>query len=147
MNGARERLKRWMELWRLTDNVYTEYLRRWELTLNEYLVLDSLREFPDGMQPAQLAERFGIQRQLITAILNKLEGRGFILRRESRTDHRRKIIRLNPAGRSFAEEVCGAVEQLDLHGLDSLSDSECEKLLEYTERFYRAIQERAGQTG
>ena len=106
MTGGREYQKRWMELWRLTDNVYTMYLRRWELSLNEYLVLESLREFPKGMQPAQLAERVSIQRQLVTIILNKLEERGFILRRESRTDHRRKIIRLNPAGRVFAEEVC-----------------------------------------
>lgn len=145
MTGGREYQKRWMELWRLTDNVYTMYLRRWELSLNEYLVLESLREFPKGMQPAQLAERVCIQRQLVTIILNKLEERGFILRRESRTDHRRKIIRLNPAGRVFAEEVCGSVEQLDLHGLEVLSDSEREKLLEYTERFYLAILERAGK--
>ena len=145
MTGGREYQKRWMELWRLTDNVYTMYLRRWELSLNEYLVLESLREFPKGMQPAQLAERVSIQRQLVTIILNKLEERGFILRRESRTDHRRKIIRLNPAGRDFAEKVCGSVEQLDLHGLEVLSDSEREKLLEYTERFYLAILERAGK--
>ena len=78
MTGGREYQKRWMELWRLTDNVYTMYLRRWELSLNEYLVLESLREFPKGMQPAQLAERVSIQRQLVTIILNKLEERGFI---------------------------------------------------------------------
>lgn len=146
MTAGREYQKRWMELWRLTDNVYAVYLRRWGLSLNEYLVLESLREFPKGIQPAQLAERVSIQRQLVTIILNKLEERGFILRRESRTDHRRKIIRLNPAGCAFAEEVCGAVDQLDLYGLNALSDSERENLLAYSERFYLAIQERAGKT-
>jgi len=139
MSDSKTLLKEWMELWRLTDNVYTQYLKRWNLSLNAFFVLSWLRENPDGVEPAQLADKVNIQRQLVTIILRDFESRGLILRKEQKADHRRKRILLSKQGVLFANEVCEASDTLDLHGLAAFTPAEQEKLLEYSRRFYNAI--------
>ena len=139
MSTDRTLLSEWMELWRLTDNVYTVFLKRWNLSLNAYFVLTWLRDNPAGVEPARLADLVNIQRQLVTIILRDFEARGLILRRERSSDHRRKLILLSAAGRDFADEVCGAVEEMDLQGLAAFSLEEQQRLVEYSKRFYGAI--------
>ncbi len=134
-------LKEWMELWRLTDNVYTRFLKRWNLSLNAYFVLTWLRDNPDGVEPARLADLVNIQRQLVTIILRDFESRDMILRRERSEDHRRRCIRLSASGRLFADEVCGAVDEMDLRGLAAFSLEEQRRLVEFSQRFYDAIRD------
>ena len=94
---------------------------------------------PDGVKPAQLADKVNIQRQLVTIILRDFESRGLILRKEQKADHRRKRILPSKQGVLFANEVCEASDTLDLHGLAAFTPAEQEKLLEYSRRFYNAI--------
>ena len=110
-NKEKELLRRWMALWAEIDKTYIGFLKRWDLSLNAYWVIEYLHNHPQGAEPAELADRINVMRQLITIILNDLEKRGFLLRRESELDHRRRIIRLSPDGELFAREVCDAMEQ------------------------------------
>lgn len=141
LKDNKERLTQWMELWRLTDNVYTTFLKQWKLSLNEYFVLRCLFENSDGVEPKKLADFVNIQPQLVTIILRHFERRNFISRHENSQDHRRKSIILTSIGVEFAKKVCLASDQLDLYGLSAFSEEEQTKLLEFSERFYQTLRE------
>ncbi len=134
-------LKEWLELWRLTDNVYISLLKRWNLSRNAYFVLAWLHDHPEGVEPAQLADRANIQRQLVTSILRDLESRELISRQEQKSDHRRRLITLTPAGHAFAGQVSLAMDNIDLQGLAAFTEHEQRQLVEYSRRFYQAIRE------
>lgn len=143
----KELLRRWMALWVEIDKTYIGFLKRWDLSLNTYWVLEYLRLHPEGAEPAELADRINVMRQLITIILNDLEQRGFLLRRESEQDHRRRIIRLSPCGEEFAREVCEAMDQFDLESLSAFTPEERERLVEDSRRFCDALKSAAARRG
>lgn len=142
-NREKELLRRWMALWVEIDRTYIGFLKRWNLSLNAYWVIEYLHNHPQGAEPAELADRINVMRQLITIILNDLEQRGFLLRRESTLDHRRRIIRLSPCGEEFAREVCEAMDQFDLESLSAFTPEERERLVEDSRRFCEALKKAA----
>lgn len=129
-------LREWLELWRESDRVYARFLKRWDLSLNEYFILRWLYENPEGMEPAQLADAATVQRQLVTGILREFEKRKLILRKDHPTDLRRRIILLTETGQEFAKKVIQAIDELDLKALSTLTDEEQLRLMEYTRKFY-----------
>lgn len=133
-------LKRWKEVWALTDRVYSAFMKNMGLTGNEYLILEHLYEHEEGAEPAVLAETARIQRQMTTFILRTFEEHGWIEREENKQDHRRKTIRLTARGREFAADCCHAVGALDEAGLAVFSAAEQRQHLDYSTRFYEAIQ-------
>ena len=146
-NKEEELLRRWMALWVEIDKTYIGFLKRWELSLNAFWVIEYLRNHPQGAEPAELADRINVMRQLTTIILNDLEKRGFLLRRESAQDHRRRIIQLLPRGEEFAAEVCDAMEQFDLESLSAFTPKEQERMVEDSRRFCNALKSAAANHG
>lgn len=139
MNESGKRLREWLEIWRQADYVYVRFLKRWNLSMNEYFVLRLLHESPQGREPARLAEAAGIRRQLVASILREFESRGLILRQDHPTDLRRRVIVLTETGRDFAGRVIREIDDLDLKGFSGLSQEEQEKLIEYSRRFFEAL--------
>lgn len=135
-------LSQWMEIWRQTDLAYIRFLKRWELSLNEYFIMRWLYETPEGMEPAQLAEVTGVQRQLVSIILRGFEKRNLIFRENDKKDLRKTRIFLTGDGHRFAREVVEAVDELDLYGLSFFTPTEQELLLNYSTLFYFAIRSR-----
>ena len=74
-NKEKELLRRWMALWAEIDKTYIGFLKRWDLSLNAYWVIEYLHNHPQGAEPAELADCINVMRQLITIILNDLEQR------------------------------------------------------------------------
>lgn len=125
------------------DSVYVLVLKRWNLTMNSYLALESLRENPDGVEPAQLAQTLGILRQSVTAILNDFDRQELIDRKERPTDHRRKIVQLNEKGQLFAEQVHAVVSELDCRGMLAFTPIERRQMIAFHQRFYDAVRDAA----
>ena len=144
-NKEKELLRRWMALWAEIDKTYIGFLKRWDLSLNAYWVIEYLHNHPQGAEPAELADRINVMRQLITIILNDLEKRGFLLRRESELDHRRRIIRLSPDGELFAREVCDAMEQFDLESLSAFTPAEKNDIAENLGEIWGVNQNQAAE--
>ncbi len=132
-------LRRLITLFQQTNENYVVFLKKWNLSSNTYWVLEYLYHNPQGAEPAELADAVGVMRQLITIILNDLEKRGCILRKESKDDHRRRKIMLSKHGQSFAREVCDAVDELDLQSLSTFSEEERNLILEHSQRFCDAL--------
>ena len=144
-NSEKELLRRWMALWVEIDKAYIGFLKQWNLSLNAYWVIEYLLLHPQGAEPAELADSINVMRQLITIILNDLEKRGFLLRYESKQDHRKRIIQLSSQGMEFAREVCSAMEAIDLNSLSEFTAEEQQQMVEYSARFCNALKNAAQQ--
>lgn len=136
---SRELLRQWMKVLDSTENIYDRFIKRFQLSKNVFFALDYLNVHPEGEEPAVLAEQLGLTRQMMTIVLNDLDGRGFILRRERQDDHRRKTILLTKSGKTTADEVCRALEDFDIAALSGFPDEEIHNMLAFSTRFYERL--------
>ncbi len=134
-NNTKELLRRWIGYMAETTKQYNMFLKRWNLSMNAYFALEYLYLHPDGAKPGELAANSEVIPQLITSILKDFENRGLIIRRKDEKDHRQRKIQLSPSGFVFAEEVCNAMEQIDLQSLAVFSADEQNQMVEYAGRF------------
>ncbi len=104
--------------------------------MNGYLALKYLLENPDGVEPAQLADELTVQRQLVTWIINDFQSRGLIIKKENKTDHRRKLILFSKKGQRFAQEVHDYIQEMDCRTMSTFSKAEMELMIDFHRRFY-----------
>lgn len=137
--------KELFDLWESMEGIYDQVLARWELSYNSFSVLYSLQKNPEGLEPSRLAELVGVSRQIMTILLNELEERGFILRKNQKEDRRRRRILLSRPGIRFADEVLQAVNALDGRVLSTFTEPDAQMLLELTRRYCAALKTAANE--
>ena len=98
-------------------------LRPHGITLRQCQVLSSLALLGPASQ-AELAAKVGIEAPTLTGVLNRMERDGWITRRPSDTDRRKKVVeplkRVQPAW----EKVVDTAHAIRARALDGLSDEE-----------------------
>ncbi len=142
MPGSMRRIqKELIDLWDATGNIYLRIYRRWNLSAGMFNALYYLKNEPAGIEPNRLAERLGGIKQTVTPILREFSSRGLILRKEQKTDHRKKLIVLSKRGIKFAEEVFAAADRADARALSALSAREQQQFLDLSRRYYEAIRD------
>ncbi|MDO5580587.1 MAG: hypothetical protein Q4G69_05595 [Planctomycetia bacterium] len=132
-------LKKLMKLDKQIEAVYMKVLKGWNLTMNAFLALESFLNHPEGIEPACLADDLGVQRQLITILLNDFDKRGYIRKKEDRSDHRRKRITLSKRGKVFARDVHDRIKEMDLRAMSIFSKDELERMIDLYSRFYENL--------
>ena len=75
------------------------------INLTDLHCIDLLKD--GALSPYQIADRLGLTRPAVTAVLDRLTESGFLIRRPSLTDRRRSEIRLTALGRRRAAKVFG----------------------------------------
>lgn len=96
-----------------------------------YQVLSMVTDGPCGTQ-ASLAERIGVDRTVMTHLIDDLEGDGLVERKPDPADRRARRIELTPKGRSRYLELAARmnhVERAVLSGLDEASVQQLRGLL------------------
>jgi len=112
------------------------------LTVTQLRLLNHLYE-EEGLSNAELAERMYVTRPSISAMLDRLERRGFI-RREISPDDRRSIrIFLEPAGREAVAALRPAIRRYVAELIADLSEEEVRTIAGALERLVTAMQARA----
>lgn len=135
-----------IEAWRALARAYTAVLRRQEqalagreLDISEYDVLVTLAQGPpEGLRPSELAERVLLTRSGMTRLIDRLEERGSIERRECPSDHRGQLVALTPAGRRGLRRAAPGLLRGLGGALALLSPSELAALRRATERITEA---------
>jgi DNA-binding MarR family transcriptional regulator len=92
------------------------------MRLKQYVALDVLRDFPDGIAQAALGEMLQLDPNNLVLLLNELEAKGHAERRRDPADRRRHIVGATTAGlRALARAERGmeSVEDEVLAGLDA----------------------------
>lgn len=85
----------------------------------------------DGFEPAsqqQLAERMGVDRTTMVAIIDALERKGIIARRPDADDRRRNLIGLTTSGGQLLRRATAASDTAEAKLLTSLTPAEATEL-------------------
>ncbi len=110
-----------------------------ELTLPQYRVLGILAE--GSAAASGLADRLAVRRPSITALIDGLEARGLVDRRQEDTDRRRVELRLTPEGSSTLARADVAVDDYLVSLAGHLPDKEEAMALRSLELWARAMVE------
>jgi DNA-binding MarR family transcriptional regulator len=82
--------------------------------------VNALANLDEPLTVSRLAAAAGVRPTTLTSLLDRLEGRGLLVRRPSRDDRRALVVELTPAGRDVADRVRTAVDGLERRALGSL---------------------------
>jgi len=81
------------------------FFARWELSPSQFNVLNLLRDQPAGHSQTELGRLLIMHRSNVTGLVDRLEKRGLVLRKDSTLDRRAYRILLSPAGRKLLNRI------------------------------------------
>ncbi len=96
-------------------------------------VLRLIRE-ADGLSQQALGERLGVFASRLVGLIDELEGRGLVERRNSPSDRRSYALYLTQAGRAALEQIGRCSREIQEEVCASLSDAEKAQLAEFLRR-------------
>ena len=78
---------------------------RWALSPSQFNVLNLLYDKPDGCTQIELSRSLIMHRSNVTGLVNRLEARGLVQRRDSANDRRAYRVVLTVTGRKLLQEI------------------------------------------
>ena len=97
-----------MELLRTADTVWNAsrvFFERWDLSPSQFNVLNLLRLNPAGLSQTDLSRELIMHRSNLTGLVDRLERRGLVARREVAADRRAYRVVLTGAGGKLLRQV------------------------------------------
>lgn len=104
-------------------------VRDFGITTDQWIVLGRIYHSDGNMNQKTLAETCYKERAAITRILDILEKRGLIERRDSPTDRREYLLYITGEGRRLYESSLVEVKKLEDHVNESLSEEELSEIM------------------
>jgi len=98
-----------------------------------FMVLAALAEFGPASQAA-LADRSGVFRSDLVAVLNELSADGYVQRGPDPADKRRNVITMTDAGAQRLDQIDGVLEDVNEHLLAPLDTAERRQVFALLER-------------
>jgi DNA-binding MarR family transcriptional regulator len=140
--GLREPgLLAWLRLMRVfqkVDRLSGERLRTWDLSVGQFDVLARVGA-AEGIVQQELADSLLVTKGNVCQLLDRMEGRGLIVRRREGRNNR---IFLTEEGRRLFDEVVPTHEALVAERFSALSRAEQERLHELLRKLDRALDRR-----
>jgi DNA-binding MarR family transcriptional regulator len=112
---------------RLMSELHVEALAPFNIHARDLGVLLVIDRFEPASQQ-QVAERLGVDRTTMVAIIDALEIKGIIARRPDAQDRRRNVVELTPAGRDILRRATAASDAAEAELLTPLAPEEGEQL-------------------
>ena len=97
-----------MELLRTADTVWNAsrlFFEQWDLSPSQFNVLNLLHLSPEGLSQTELSRQLIMHRSNLTGLVDRLEKRGLVARREVAADRRAYSVVLTPAGTQLLREI------------------------------------------
>lgn len=97
-----------LQLLRTADTIWNSsrvFFGRWELSPAQFNLLNLLTDPGDGLTQSELSRELLTHRSNITGLVDRLEARGLVARREEAGDRRAWRVVLTAAGRRLMEDV------------------------------------------
>jgi DNA-binding MarR family transcriptional regulator len=86
-------------------NASRVFFDRWELSPSQFNLLNLLHEQAEGFSQSDLGRELIMHRSNVTGLVDRLEQRGLVARRDSAKDRRAWRVVLTPAGRGLVEAI------------------------------------------
>lgn len=112
---------------RLMSELHVEALAPFDIHSRDLGVLLAI----DSTEPAsqqQIAQRMGVDRTTMVAIIDALEAKGIIARHPDPEDRRRNVVELTPTGLDILRNAITASDAAEAELLAPLSDEESQQL-------------------
>ncbi|MBI2929247.1 MAG: MarR family transcriptional regulator [Verrucomicrobia bacterium] len=97
-----------LQLLRTADalwNASRQFFAQWDLGPSQFNVLNLLATQAEGLTQVELSRQLIMHRSNLTGLVDRLEKRGLLSRRDHATDRRAYRVVLTPAGRKLLREV------------------------------------------
>ena len=97
-----------MELLRTADTLWNAsraFFERWDLSPSQFNVLNLLHLNPDGLSQTDLSRQLIMHRSNLTGLVDRLEKRGLVARREVAADRRAYSVVLTAAGARLLRDI------------------------------------------
>ncbi|MBO5244572.1 MAG: MarR family transcriptional regulator [Selenomonadales bacterium] len=89
----------------IQQKLFQRLMDEYGLSEGRLVVMITLYQEPEGITPSQLADRSGVTRATISAMISRMTRDGLAELKRTETDGRSKKVSLTEAGRAFLEEV------------------------------------------
>ncbi len=102
------RYKALLQLLRTADTLWNAsrvFFARWDLSPSQFNVLNLLSNHPNGLSQIELGRLLLMHRSNVTGLIDRLEKRGLVQRRDHSTDRRAFNVLLTPNGRKLLREI------------------------------------------
>jgi DNA-binding MarR family transcriptional regulator len=120
-----------------------DFLKDYDLSPVQYNVLRILRGAGDaGVTCSQIGERLLTRDPDITRLLDRMNGRGLIVRARSTEDRRATITRITPAGLKLVGSLDRPLRAVHKSKLGKFKPEELAELISVLERFRQAFEEK-----
>src|SRR6266481_7412186 len=114
---------------------FTETFAQLDLTQKQVSALWLVDDHP-GIAQTGLAQRMRMDRATTMAIVNRLEAKGYLVRRKSRSDGRKQALNLTAPGRRALSTAKRAIQQHERWLKSRFSQKEVAKLVELLTRIH-----------
>jgi DNA-binding MarR family transcriptional regulator len=97
-----------IELLRTAENLWNAsrvFFARWDLSPSQFNILNLLHELPDGCSQSDLSRQLIMHRSNVTGLVDRLESRGLVQRKENAQDRRAFKIVLTTQGSKLIREI------------------------------------------
>src|SRR5437773_10381945 len=86
-------------------NVSRLFFARWDLSPSQFNILNLLCDRPDGCTQIELSRSLIMHRSNVTGLVDRLEARGLVQRRDSAHDRRAYRVVLTTAGKRLLQQI------------------------------------------
>ena len=128
---------------RATEGAARRLARETGLTTPQLMVLEHLDERHEAT-PKTIAQSVGVAQATATALIEKLEARGFVTRRRGESDRRQFWLSLTEAGREALDAAPDPLQRRFADQFEQLSDWEQSMLIASLERITAEIENNPG---
>jgi len=118
---------------RIRSTVFDEFMQPHGLTRAQWWVLANLFRH-DGLTQRDLAERMEIGAVTMSGLIDRLEGQGWVKRKDDPSDRRVKRVWLTTKAEDIRKTVVRGANQLNKMSLKGLDDAQIETLVEMMRR-------------
>jgi DNA-binding MarR family transcriptional regulator len=97
-----------LQLLRTSEAIWNSsrlFFARWELSPSQFNILNLLKDADAGMTQSELSRLLIMHRSNVTGLVDRLEARGWVERRDSETDRRSWRVTLTLEGQRLVREI------------------------------------------
>jgi DNA-binding MarR family transcriptional regulator len=97
-----------IELLRTAENLWNAsriFFARWDLSPSQFNVLNLLQDHTTGLTQVELSRRLIMHRSNVTGLVDRLEARRLVRRRDDPADRRAFNVVITPVGRKILQQI------------------------------------------
>ena len=97
-----------LQLFRTADTLWNAsrvFFARWDLSPSQFNILNVIADLPEGLSQTELGRQLLMHRSNVTGLVDRLEARRLVERRDQKGDRRAYRVVLAPRGRELMQEI------------------------------------------